>query len=328
MATRSSASNNELREKMAAVQKQAPAASRVPALFTMLRNPAMLKQIGMSLPVHLKNNAEKYARQMMTLAQLNPELLNCEPNTVLGALMNASALGLELAPSLQQCYIIPRWNSKSGCKQAQFQLGYRGMLALAYQSPKIRSIVAKEVCEGDEFEADFGPNGTISHKAKIRGKRGAPYAYYAYAVLDSGQLIFDVMSYEDMYEFAKANSDSFGGKYSNGPWKDHFDEMAKKTMLKKIWKLLPLATEAKVAEAADEGIKHVTEKTDAENIMEMQSEYLPPHQPEAGAAQPVEQEKAEAAAALPDLVEVPAVEAVPAAEDENFSSYRESMKEE
>ena len=69
-------------------------------------------EIAAALPIHLKGNAEKYARQALTLFSQNPRLQACRPVTILSALMTASALGLDLTPSLGQCYIIPYDNKK------------------------------------------------------------------------------------------------------------------------------------------------------------------------------------------------------------------------
>lgn len=86
-------------------------------------------QIEAALPVHLKKNAEKYARQALTLFSENPKLQQAAPITILSALMKASSLGLDLNPQLGQCYIIPYDNKKKigndwvTVTEAQFQIG-------------------------------------------------------------------------------------------------------------------------------------------------------------------------------------------------------------
>ena len=86
-------------------------------------------QIEAALPMHLKKNAEKYARQALTLFSENPKLQAATPITILSALMKASSLGLDLNPQLGQCYIIPYDNKKKignewiAVTEAQFQIG-------------------------------------------------------------------------------------------------------------------------------------------------------------------------------------------------------------
>ncbi|WP_352402646.1 recombinase RecT [Pyramidobacter sp.] len=248
--------------------KVLPAAAQPKTLRSVLSGEAMRAQVALALPRHLKDNAEKYTRQMLTLMNLNPDIGKCDQGSVLGALMTASALGLELAPSLQQCYVIPRYSKKSGTMQAHFQLGYRGMIALARRSGEIKDLRAMDVCDGDEFSVDFGPGGGIVHRPLIRGRRGAAYCYYAFALLTNGGLVFDVMSREDMEAHAQAYSESYAGKYrSLSPWASDFDEMAKKTMLRRIWKLLPLSTEVLKAEAQDDGVKVAPDDIHVESEM-------------------------------------------------------------
>lgn len=69
---------------------------------------SMTSEISRALPTHLRNNAERYGRQLLTLWQNNRNLQACDVGSQLAALMTAAALGLDLAPQLGQCYVIPR----------------------------------------------------------------------------------------------------------------------------------------------------------------------------------------------------------------------------
>ena len=95
-------------------------------------------QVEEALPAHLKRNADKYARQAIMLFSQNENLQQCSAISIITAIMTASALGLDLTPQLGQCYIIPYKNNKlvgpnewKKVWEAQFQLGYRGTIALA-----------------------------------------------------------------------------------------------------------------------------------------------------------------------------------------------------
>ncbi len=99
-----------------------------------------------ALPQHLKGNGEAFARALMTVIKQTPKLTQCDPRTVLGGLMVASQLGLEFGP-LGHCYLVPYKND--GRDEAQFQLGYKGKIDLAWRSGKLKSIAAREVREAD-----------------------------------------------------------------------------------------------------------------------------------------------------------------------------------
>lgn len=67
----------------------------------------MKGEMAKALPMHLKRNAERYARIAMTLIRENPTLASCDAYSLLGALMTGTALGLDPSPQLGQFYIVP-----------------------------------------------------------------------------------------------------------------------------------------------------------------------------------------------------------------------------
>nr|MBQ6739757.1 recombinase RecT [Synergistaceae bacterium] len=216
------------------------------------------KQIADALPVHLKKNAEKYARQAIMLFNQNPKLQACSPTSILAALMTASALGLDLTPQLGQCYIIPyearkkvgsQWVTVS---EAQFQLGYRGVISLAYRSDAIKRIDAQVVREKDYFKFSRGLNPELEHIESEDENRGEITHVYAVANFSNGGFAFDVWPIAKVMAHAKKFSRSFTIKnYRTGeesinaksPWATDFEAMAKKTLIMAIWKYLPLSTE-------------------------------------------------------------------------------------
>lgn len=224
------------------------------------------EQISMALPMHLKKNAEKYARQALTLFSENPKLQQANPITILSALMKASALGLDLNPQLGQAYIIPYDNKKKvGAEwvkvtEAQFQLGYRGCIALAYRSDRVKRIAADIVCENDTFKYSKGLDPVLEHVI-AEGERGEMTHAYAVANFVNGGYAFEVWPVHQIVEHAKKFSKSYyKTDYNtrqqvvnpNSPWITHFESMSKKTMVMAIWKYLPLETELLLAGAQDE----------------------------------------------------------------------------
>lgn len=206
-------------------------------------------QISMALPVHLKNNAERYARQMISLHSANPYLQRCTVHSMLGALMTASALGLDLTPQLGQCYIIPYKD------QAQFQLGYKGMLDLANRSGQIKRVFADVVYEKDHFEYSKGLGANLIHRESPEEDRGAPTHVYALAEFINGGYSFDVWTWNRAMSHGKKFSQSFSK--GSSPWQSDPEAMAKKTLLKSIWKYLPISTDIQIMGASDETVKEI-----------------------------------------------------------------------
>jgi recombination protein RecT len=160
--------------------------------------------------------------------------------------MNAAQLGLEPNTPLGQAYLIPFKNH--GVLETQFQIGYKGMIDLAHRSGEITNIYAKEVYESDEFDYAFGLEPFLRHKPSTASDKGKITFYYAVYKLTNGGYGFDVMSYSDVAEHAKRYSKAF----ENGPWQTNFDEMAKKTVLKRVLKYAPIKTEF-VRQIAEDG---------------------------------------------------------------------------
>ncbi|SMB95494.1 recombination protein RecT [Desulfonispora thiosulfatigenes DSM 11270] len=208
---------------------------------------------------------ERFTRMALSAISVNPALAECTPKSFMGALMNAAQLGLEPNTPLGQAYLIPYRNK--GVPEVQFQLGYKGMIDLAHRSGEFTNIYAKEVYENDVFEYEFGLEPNLVHKP-ASNNRGNTIAYYAVFKLVNGGFGFEVMSKDDITNHARKYSQGFNSKYS--PWSNNFDEMAKKTVLKKVLKYAPIKVEF---------VKQVTEdgsiKTEiSENMTEIQDENV------------------------------------------------------
>ena len=208
------------------------------------------KQIAKALPSAI--TPERFARMATTAVTMNPDLGRCTPASFIGALLQAAALGLEPNTPLGQAYLIPYNNYKNGVKEAQFQIGYRGLIELAHRSGEFQSIEAHVVYENDEFEYELGLDPKLRHKPAL-SNRGKPILYYAMFRTKDGGFGFQVMSYEDCLNHAKKYSKAYNGGFS--PWSTNFDEMAKKTTLKKALKYAPLKSDFLRGLSADGTIK-------------------------------------------------------------------------
>lgn len=223
---------------------------------------AMKPEIEKALPNVI--TAERFARMALTAVRVNPKLGECTPVSLMAALMQSAQLGLEPNTPLGQAYLIPYG------KEAQFQIGYKGLIDLAHRSGQFKTIYAREVYENDEFEFEYGLEGKLIHKP-AKSDRGEVIWYYAVYHLVNGGYGFEVMSKEDVENHAKTYSQAVKKGWTS-PWKTDFDAMAKKTVIKKLLKYAPLSVEFSRQIAQDETIKtEISENMEdvpSENIFE------------------------------------------------------------
>lgn len=193
---------------------------------------------------------ERFTRIVLSAISVNPKLGSCTPASFLGAMMTSAQLGLEVNTPLGQAYVLPYLNK--GVLEAQFQLGYKGLIDLAYRSGDVEVIQAHVVYENDEFECEYGLDPKLTHKP-ADADRGEPIKVYAVFKTKSGGFGFEVMSMEDVKKHAAKYSKSYRSSYS--PWETNFEEMAKKTVLKRVLKYAPLKSDFVRAAVQDETIK-------------------------------------------------------------------------
>ena len=187
-------------------------------------------------------NSDRFIRVVMTAISSNRNLAKCTPESFLGAMMTSAQYGLEPNTPSGYAYLIPYGNS------CQFQIGYRGLIRLFYNDPNAQNIEAHVVYENDEFEYELGLEPKLRH-VPCKGDRGEAIAYYAIWKLKNGGYGYEVMSRKDI----ENHRDKFS-KAKESPWKTNFDEMAKKTVIKRALKYAPLSIEIQEAMSGDEKI--------------------------------------------------------------------------
>lgn len=196
-------------------------------------------QIALALPRHL--NADRMLRIAMTSVQRTPALLACNQVTLIGAIIQAAQLGLEPDGVLGHAYLVPY---KDSC---QLIVGYKGLIDLARRSGQLSTIFARVVHAKDQFEYAYGLSERLEHQPSTTGEPGEIVAAYAVAKLKDGGQQFEVMSRR---EIDAIKDRSPAGK--SGPWITDFPEMAKKTVLRRLCKMLPASVELARAVALDE----------------------------------------------------------------------------
>lgn len=205
--------------------------------------PALLNrykgQIAKALPKHL--TPERMIRVALTAYNTTPALQKCDVVSVASAIMEASQLGLEPDGVLGHAYLVP-YGSK-----CQLIPGYKGLIELARRSGKVSTVNARVVREGDHFEYWYGLEPDLIHKPGVGSERPISHVYAYFRLRDDDETQFVVM---DTAEIAKIRGQSKAA--NSGPWVTHWEEMAKKTVIRRLLKLAPLSAEVARAIALDE----------------------------------------------------------------------------
>ena len=184
------------------------------------------------LPAHI--NPDRYIKSAMAAIAKNPNILKCTKESIIASVIQAAQLGLEVGSSLGEGYLVP---FKTEC---QFIPGYRGLISLARRSGEIVSITAGVVHEADEFEYELGLHPKCRHVPNLLvDDPGKIIAVYACAILrESGEQ----MALMPLREIKAIQKRSRAAGF--GPWVTDFEEMAKKTGIRRLYKMLPVSTEA------------------------------------------------------------------------------------
>lgn len=202
-----------------------------------LSQSSFANQIKMLLPKEI--NPARFIRGAVSSIRENEDLEKANPLSVCGSVIKAAMLGVELGEPLGHGYLIPY---KGICK---FMPGYKGMMALAWRSGKVKSFKTNVICENDIFENEDGMIPKFRHVASLRN-RGQIEGFYAYVSLINGGFQSEVMSLEEVIE-AKSNSKSY-----LKCWQNHFIEMGRKTAVRRLSKSLQLSRELSELVTIDE----------------------------------------------------------------------------
>lgn len=213
------------------------------------------------IPKHL--DAERLLNLSLLSVRKTPALLDCPVSTLLGCVVEASRLGLEIGGSLGHAYLVPF--KDKGQPTCQMMLGYRGFVELMRRGGKISTIRAVVVHEKDEFSVTEGIDFTIVHKPCLADDPGPMthvYAVAKFAGTGDYQAVWMTKAAVD-----KIRARSRAG--ASGPWVTDYEEMAKKTAVRRLAKLSPLTVEAMEAIDADDSKSFDVESTATEVASEV-----------------------------------------------------------
>ena len=201
-------------------------------------------QIKLALPKHL--DAGRFTRILLTEIRKTPALQQCDRASFLGAMMQSAQLGLEPGSSLGLCYLIPYKT------EVQFIIGYQGQIELVERDGRV-TVDAHVIYERDEFDFTLGLDASIHHKPYFGPEDpGQVVGSYAVARYNDGRYKFRVCSRREI-EAARARSKS--GKSNYSPWATDYAEMARKTAVRRLFKLLPKSPEMARIQALEDQLE-------------------------------------------------------------------------
>ena len=290
---------------------QVPVQKRQLTIRDQLESPKFRDEIAKALPKHL--TPDRFIRVAVSALARTPKLKECEPVSLFGAMLTLSQIGIE--PDGRRAHLIPFENRKRGVVECQLIIDYKGLAEMAMRSGVVSYLHADVVCENDQFEENMGE--IIVHKIDRRNDRGEVFAAYAICKFKDGTAKAEVMGKHEIEAIRKRS------KAGNaGPWITDWNEMAKKTVFRRLSKWLPLSPEFRDAvEADDEPASPIEVRqakvvspvdddvpfnfgaippatVDSESQVHQQSEPAPSSEHEQQPAQPAQQADAPASDAL------------------------------
>ena len=191
-----------------------------------------------AIPAGTGLSADRVIAGTLLAYAMSPMIQKCTIASIFQSVLSAAQMGLDPSGSMGQAYLVPFWNNKEGVNECKLIVGYQGMITLARRSGDIVSIDAQVVHENDEFIYELGLDPKLVHKPMMAGRdaRGGIICAYAVAHLVGGGSQFEVMTFSDL-EDARLASQT--GKKDFGPWVDHYREMCRKTVIRRLFKYLP-----------------------------------------------------------------------------------------
>ena len=193
------------------------------------------KQFSASNEYKMNFNREAgFAIQILTN---NPFLMKCDPNSVKDSVVNVALTGITLNPALKFAYLVPR--KVKGELKCILDISYMGMIKILTDAGAVKNVDAGVIYSNDKYDFRRGSDPYFKHLPAL-SQRGEKIGAYAIAFLRDGGFQFEILG-RDEIEKVRATSESYknveGRKFS--PWETWEDEMWKKTVLKRLFKLLP-----------------------------------------------------------------------------------------
>lgn len=181
---------------------------------------------------------DRIVRTVAMACSRSPKLLECTPDSILVATMDAVQLGLEPGSPLGHAYLVP-YKNKNGRMEAQCIIGYTGYITLARRSGNIMDVTSELVYENDIFDLNLATK-EITHKPcldRLKGRGDWTCGYCIANYVDGGRHVEFMVREQIMRIKARSKARDFG------PWVTDEEEMARKTIVRRARKYWPMSGE-------------------------------------------------------------------------------------
>jgi len=231
------------------------------------------------MPSTMNFEAEKnFAIQVLINNEYLMKVAQNNKQSLLQAVNNVAAIGLSLNPASKEAYLIPRSVKTNGqwVGKVFLEPSYMGLVKLATNSGSIKWVQAGYVCKNDTF-IDNGPGNNLSHQYEAFGERGEVVGFYCVAKTNEDDFLVDTMTLSEIYSI-RDRSEQWK-KSKSGPWKTDFNEQAKKTVVRRAFKMWPKTDQHRMALAVDisnnnEGFEPIATSPDISSYNDEQKEYF------------------------------------------------------
>jgi recombination protein RecT len=192
-----------------------------------------------------------FAMQIITKSA---QLQKCTGESILTAVANISNIGLSLNPAAKEAYLIPRWSNTSKAMEASLEGSYVGLVKLLTNAGSVTAMTCQLVRENDDFSIDLANNDNpVKHLINPKISRGEIIGAYALGTLIGGDRQVEYMPLEEI-EAIRERSETYKafkeGKIKSATWVTDFGEMARKTVIRRIYKFLPRTEQMQKIDAA------------------------------------------------------------------------------
>ena len=234
--------NEDLKDK---IKGDAAPIQKVDPKFAVIRS--MMEQSKAKLMEVLPKSMapERMIRVALGVINKNPKILECSPQSVLLSLLTAAEAGWDIGYS-KEAYLVPLWNNKTRQMECQLWPGYIGRIKRMMNAGYVSVVDCRVVHEQDTYEVLLGTDEKIVHKPYLLGDPGAPVLVYGVAKMKDGSTKFDYMRWDEVLAIRDRAKERMKG--ASSPWDTDEEEMAKKTMIHRLAKLIPQSAEEKLIE--------------------------------------------------------------------------------
>lgn len=193
----------------------------------------------------------------ITAMRQTPRLVECSEPTFFGALMTAAQLGLRPnVGSLGHGWILPYWSTKNSGYEAQWVLGYQGMVELGYKSGLVAKIATDTIYSNETYRIRRGTHDELVHEPILDpDERGDMIAHYAVVWLTTGQQLWRAMADQDVRKIMERMAARDRNRNIVGPWANDYLPMAQKTPLRALWRFMPKTPTLALALSTDETVR-------------------------------------------------------------------------